>query len=125
MAEAEIMRVAPGIMVALGYGKYFRSDRIAGLEPVEEGRGPRNRTKVYIESQTSPMTASRSESAILRDMVQLPREVTRGSEVYQLLNDILGTISEFDPLLKSIIREQGNWDLDLLADQIRSVLKTD
>jgi hypothetical protein len=119
------MRVAPGIMVALGYGKYFRSDRIVGLEPVEEGRGPRNRTKVYVESQAGPVTASRSESAILRDMVQLPREMTRGSEVHQLLSDILGTISEFNPLLKSIIREQGNWDLDLLADQIRSVLKTD
>jgi hypothetical protein len=34
------MNIEPGRMVPLGYGKYFRSDRIVGLEPIEEGRGP-------------------------------------------------------------------------------------
>ena len=29
------MKVEPGLMVPLGYGKYFRSDRIVGLEPIE------------------------------------------------------------------------------------------
>ena len=33
------MRIAKGHMVALGYGKYFRSDSIVGLAPIEEGRG--------------------------------------------------------------------------------------
>lgn len=36
------MRVEKDLMVALGYGKYFRSDVIVGLQPIEEeaGRGP-------------------------------------------------------------------------------------
>ncbi len=34
------MRIEQGIMVALGYGKYFRSDSVVGLEPIEEERGP-------------------------------------------------------------------------------------
>jgi hypothetical protein len=116
------MRIESGLMVALGYGKYFRSDRIVGLEPVEQGRGPRNRTLVYLESKTEPVIASRSESAILRDMVQMPKEATKAREVYELLSDVLDTVTDFDPILKSIIREQGGWDLDLLRDRIRSIL---
>jgi hypothetical protein len=116
------MRIESGLMVALGYGKYFRSDRIVGLEPVEQGRGPRNRTLVYLESKTEPVIASRSESAILRDMVQMPKEATKAREIYELLSDVLDTVTDFDPILKSIIREQGGWDLDLLRDRIRSIL---
>jgi hypothetical protein len=59
------MRIAKGHMVALGYGKYFRSDSIVGLEPIEEGRGPGKRTTtVYIEHLSMPLTASRSEGAM-------------------------------------------------------------
>jgi hypothetical protein len=39
-----------------------------------------------------------------------------------LLSDILDTITDIDPLLRSIIRDQGKWDLDKLEDQIREVL---
>jgi hypothetical protein len=119
------MRIESGLMVALGYGKYFRSDRIVGLEPIEQGRGPRNRTLVYLEDKSEPVIASRSESAILRDMVQMPKEATKTREVYELLSDILDTVTDFDPILKSIIREQGGWDLDLLRDRIRSILVED
>ncbi len=109
--------------MALGYGKYFRSDRVIGLEPIEEGRGPGKRTRVYVEDLPGPVVASRSESAILRDMVRMPKEVTKTREVYQLLSDVADTIAEFDPILKSIIREQGGWDLNNLAERIRSILE--
>ena len=33
-----------------------------------------------------------------------------------------GKGQEIDPLLRSIIRDQGKWDLDKLEDQIREVL---
>ena len=42
------MKVVPGLMVALGYGKFFRSEKIVGLEPLEEGRGPGQRTRVWL-----------------------------------------------------------------------------
>ena len=116
------MKVVPGLMVALGYGKFFRSEKIVGLEPLEEGRGPGQRTRVYVEALPTPVIASRSESAILNDLVQLPKEITKSREHYLLLSDMLDTLSEIDPLLRSIIRDQGKWDLDKLEARIRETL---
>ena len=117
------MKIEKGILVPLGYGKYFRSDSIVGLEPIEEGRGPGKRTKVYIEHLDTPMIASRSEGAIVRDLVGLPQEVTRAREQHEVLSDILDTIGEINPLLRSIIRDQGHWDLDRLEERIREILR--
>lgn len=112
------MRVEKGLMVALGYGKYFRSDRIVGLEPIEDGRGSGQRTRVYLEQHAEPIVASRSEGTILRDLVNTPKEVTQAQEQQQLLCDILDTLSEINPMLRSIIREQGQWDIDRLEARL-------
>jgi hypothetical protein len=40
------MKMEKGRMVALGYGKYLRSDSVVEFEPIEEGRGPGKRTGV-------------------------------------------------------------------------------
>jgi hypothetical protein len=117
------MRVEKGIMVPLGYGKYFRSDTIVGLEPIEEGRGPGNRTRVYVEHLANPIIASRSEGAILRDMGEMPEEVIRSQEQHDVLRDILDTISAINPLLRSIIRDQGHWDLNRLEERLRDILR--
>jgi hypothetical protein len=95
------MNIEPGRMVPLGYGKYVRSDRIVGLEPIEDGRGPGQRTKVYVEQLTTPIIASRSEGAILSNMVEMPREITNIREQRELLSDLLDTLSEINPLLRS------------------------
>ena len=116
------MKIEKGRMVALGYGKYFRSDSIVGVEPVEEGRGPGNRTKVYVENLEAPLVASRSETAILRDLIEMPQEIMKAQEQYQLLSDILDTIAEINPLLRSIIRDQGHWDIDRLEERIKETL---
>jgi hypothetical protein len=117
------MRIEKGIMVALGYGKYFRSDSVVGLEPIEEGRGPGKRTYVYIEDLNEPIVASRSEGAILRDLIEMPREITKTREQHQLLGDILDTISEINPMLRSIIRDQGHWDIDRMEERIAEILE--
>jgi hypothetical protein len=117
------MRIEPGNMIALGYGKYFRSDRIVGLEPIEEGRGPGRRTQVYVDNLPDPVVASRSENAILSDLTATPREVSRAREQYELLTDIADAIVEINPLLRSIVRDQGKWDLDRLEERIRDTLK--
>lgn len=119
------MRIEKGVMVALGYGKYFRSDAIIGLEPVEEeeGRGPGRRTHVFVQGQSEPFVASRTEGTILRDMVSTPAEVARAQEQYQLLVDILETVQEINPMLRTIVRDQGHWDLDRLERRIRETLQ--
>jgi len=117
------MKVESGNMVPLGYGKYFRSDSIVGLEPIEDGRGPGKRTRVYIADKPDPVIASRSEGAILRDMVEMPTEYTRTREYRELLTDIADSVDDINPMLRSIIRDQGRWDIDRLEERIRENLR--
>lgn len=119
------MRVESGLMVALGYGKYVRSDNIVGLEPIEEGRGPGKRTYVYVQGLSQPRIASRSEGAILGDLVEVPSEVTRSREQQQLLADILDSLGDVNPMLRSIVRDQSGWDLSRLEERIRELLSRD
>ena len=56
-------------LIALGYGKLIRADRIFALVPLEgPDRGDRRRTLVYAEGISEPVVASRSEAAIARDL---------------------------------------------------------
>ena len=87
------MKVEPGVMIQLGYGKYFRSESIMGLEPIEEERGPGKRTNVYIEGFSNPIVASRGEGAILRDLTRSPDEIVQIREHTELLKDLLDSIS--------------------------------
>ncbi|MDQ6836557.1 MAG: hypothetical protein M3016_10265 [Actinomycetota bacterium] len=67
-------------LVALGYGKFVRADRIYALLPLEGGeRGDGRRTLVHVEGIESPLIASHSEAAIARDMaVALGQQSPRG-----------------------------------------------
>ena len=56
-------------MVALGYGKFVRADRVFAVVPIEAGeRGDGRRTYVHVEGVAEPFVASRSERAILADV---------------------------------------------------------
>jgi hypothetical protein len=56
-------------MVALGYGKFVRADRVYALVPLEgPRRGDGRRTLVHVEGIEDPLVASRSEAAIARDL---------------------------------------------------------
>jgi hypothetical protein len=56
-------------MVALGYGKFVRADRIFAVVPIESGeRGDGRRTYVHVDGVAEPLVASRSERAILADV---------------------------------------------------------
>ena len=58
-------------MVALGFGKFARADRIFALERITgEDRGDGRRTRVWIEGVPEQLIASRTETIILRDMGQ-------------------------------------------------------
>ena len=77
---------------------------------------------MYVENLEEPVVGSRSETAILRDLVESPKEITEVREQYELLTDILDTVSEINPILRSIIRDQGQWDLDQLERRIKETL---
>jgi len=119
------MKIQAKTMISLGYGKYFVSDSIIGLQPMEENRGPGQRTWVHVEGQSIPLTASRAEGSILRDLVQEPKQITQNREQNGLLQDILESVREVPPMLRSIIRDQCQWDLDRLEQQMKELLEDD
>ncbi len=56
-------------MVALGYGKFVRADRVFALVPLEgDDRRDGRRTYVHVDGLGEPIVASRSERAILTDV---------------------------------------------------------
>ena len=56
-------------LIALGYGKFVRADRVYALVPLEGAeRGDGRRTLVHVEGILEPLIASRSEGAIARDI---------------------------------------------------------
>jgi hypothetical protein len=74
-------------MVALGYGKFVRADRVFAVVPIEAGeRGDGRRTYVHVDGVAEPLVASRSERAILADVdaaltdaAGIPRRGARGA----------------------------------------------
>jgi len=66
-------------LVALGYGKFVRADRVYALVPLEgEDRGDGRRTLVHVEGIDQPLTASRSETAIAQDVAVALGQVPPG-----------------------------------------------
>jgi hypothetical protein len=64
-------------MVSLGYGKFVRSDDVTAIEGIAEGRGPGRRTLVWVRGLPAPLVASRSEDAILEDLLKSPEEAPK------------------------------------------------
>ena len=106
------MKVVPDRIVALGFGKYVRADRIVALVPIEEERGSGRRTLVYVEGVPEPLVAGRTEGTILRDMVGVE------SGAVELLRELQVQIGSVRPLLKSSIRSEAGLDLDRLSRRI-------
>lgn len=69
-------------LIPLGYGKFVRPDRVFALVPLEGGaRGDGRRTLVHVEGIAEPVIASRSETAIARDVaVALGQHPVRGQD---------------------------------------------
>ena len=56
-------------MVALGYGRFVRADRVFALVPLPpDERGEGRRTYVHVDGMAEPLVASRSEKAVLADV---------------------------------------------------------
>lgn len=70
------MRVQTAQMVSLGYGKYVRSDEVVAIEPITDTRGPGRRALVWVRGIPDPLVSSRSQSAILADLMR-PAESLR------------------------------------------------
>lgn len=109
------MKAIPDRIVALGFGKYVRADRVVALSPIEEGRGSGRRTLVWVEGVEEPLIAGRTDATILRDMVGAE------SGAVELLSELRQQIDQVRPLLKSSIRSEAGLDLDSLSRRIDEI----
>lgn len=117
------MEIRKNDIIPLGYGKFVRSDKITALEPVEEDRGPGRRTLVYVEQLSSPLVASRTETSILANMVETPKEIMEADACLELLKDIYDDVHQIGPMLRKSIKKEANLDLDKIERRIEDLLK--
>jgi len=64
-------------MVMLGYGKYVRSDEVVAVEPITDRRGPGRRCLVWVRGVPDPFVSSRSQSAIVADLMRPSESMER------------------------------------------------
>jgi hypothetical protein len=116
------MEIRPGRMVHLGYGKYWRSDAIVGLNPIDEGRGPGRRTEVFASTRGEALIASRSERAILQDMVTAPEEEFRWEEARSVVGDLLDAFQDISPILRRVLANEGHFHVDRWEERLKALL---
>ncbi|MFQ5689048.1 MAG: hypothetical protein ACE5HQ_02085 [Gemmatimonadota bacterium] len=119
------MEIKRDQMIHLGYAKYWRSDEILGLLPIEEDRGPGRRTEVYVASLEVPIVASRSEAAILRDMAAMPEEMARGAELRAIIEDLREALEDLSPVLRRMLKNEGQLDVEYWIRRIRQATEAD
>lgn len=119
------MEILGGQMVHLGYGKFWRSDEIVGLQPIQDDRGPGRRTEVHLKGRDGSVVASRSEHAILRDMTQRREEEYRAREAYSMLHDLMDDLGDLSPVLRRMLRNEADFDVDLWLRRLRGLFQDD
>ncbi len=116
------MEIKRDRMVFLGYGKYWRSDAIVGLMPIEEDRGPKRRTNVFVEGRAEPIIASRTEQSILEDM-----GATEGGFQTQALREaiteLLAAFHEFSPVLRRALLNEHHFDVEKWEQRLGEILR--
>lgn len=117
------MEIKPDRMVSLGYGKYWRSDAIVGLTPIEEDRGPGRRTEVYTATIEDPVIASRSEQAILRDMAAASDQHFQIREVREALADILDALEDIPDVLRRMLAAEAKFEVDAWRSRLHALLR--
>lgn len=116
------MEVKKGVIVPLGYGKYFLSDKIIGFVPIEENRGPARRTYVYIEGLDEPVVASRTESTILKEMTREGPGEFQAAMALELIERVLSDLQHVGPMLRRSIKEECGLDFDDIERRARDIL---
>jgi hypothetical protein len=112
-------------LVYLGYGKYWRSDQIVGLVPIEDDRGPGRRTQVHVATLSQPIVASRSEEAIRREMAAASAEEFKVEEMGAAVTDLLEDLSTLSPVLRRVLRSEGGIDVRRWEDRFSKLMAQD
>ena len=109
-------------MVFLGYGKYWRSDGIVGLMPIEEERGPKRRTNVFVQGRPDPIVASRTEQSILEDM-GATESGFQTQALREAVTELLAAFHEFSPVLRRALLNEHHFDVELWEQRMGDLLR--
>jgi len=109
-------------MVFLGYGKYWRSDGIVGLMPIEEERGPKRRTNVFVQGRADPIVASRTEQSILEDM-GATESGFQTQALREAVTDLLTAFHEFSPALRRTLQSEHHLDVEQWEQRLGEILR--
>ena|SRR5712691_96413 len=109
-------------MVFLGYGKYWRSDRIVGLMPIEDDRGPGRRTNVFVEGRSEPIVASRTQQSILEDMGATD-EGFQAEALRETTSELLEAFHEFSPVLRRALLHEHHFDVEKWEQRLGEILR--
>lgn len=115
------MDIKAGRMVYLGYGKYWRSDAIVGLRPIEEERGPGRRTEVFTATLEDSIVASRTERAILRDMAVAGDEQFRMQEARAIIGDLIDDLDEVPDVLRRMLQTEAHFEVAAWIRRLRTL----
>ncbi len=116
------MEIKAGRMVFLGYGKYWRSDQIVGMLPIEDERGPGRRTHVFVEGKHDPLVASRTEESLLEDL----GATDEGYHLHALraaTGELLEAFHEFSPVLRRALLHEHHFDLEKWEQRLAQLLR--
>jgi len=109
------VRIQSGQLISLGYGKHVRSDEVVAVEPITEDRGPGRRTLVWVRGLPEPLIASRSENALVDDLVTPADQAARVAEMRRVLDKVSSSLGDVPPLLRRVIKEESGVDVDELS----------
>ena len=116
------MRIQSGQLIALGYGKYVRSDDVIAVEPITDGRGPGRRSMVWVRGIPEAMVASRAEGSVVDDLVTPADEAARMKAQRSVLRKMLRVMESASPPVRRVLGEETGADLDDLIDEANRVL---
>src|SRR5216117_3284512 len=118
------MEIKRDRMVFLGYGKYWRSDAIIGLMPIEEERGPKRRTNVFVEGRVEPIVASRTEQSILDDMgASASGAQAQAQALREAVTELLAAFHEFSPVLRRSLQSEHHVDVEQWEQRLGELLR--
>jgi hypothetical protein len=116
------MRVQSGQLVALGYGRYVRSDEVVAVEPITDGRGPGRRALVWVRGLPDPLVASRAEGSIVDDLVTPAEEAARMNAHRAMLRRMINVLDSVSPSIRRVLSEETRADVDDLVAEANRVL---
>jgi hypothetical protein len=116
------MRIQSGQLVALGYGRYVRSDDVIAVEPITEGRGPGRRSLVWVRGLTEPLVASRAEGSVVDDLVTPADEAARMNAQRSVLRKMMRVLESASPGVRRVLAEETRGDVDELITEANRVL---